>query len=99
MMLEAPQQTTTQLNTVTIPDLRAAGCSPRQIHRLVLLRDCLRYYPHIELFENDQWRRLLFLKWRFDHGEYADDMPPKTAQPDTTPVEQVLTDVLELEPS
>jgi hypothetical protein len=95
MMIEAAQQTTTRLNTITVADLRAAGLAPRQIHRLQHLRDCLRCHPHIEHFASDQWRQLLFLKWRCDHGEYADDMPPESPHPAGASVEQVLTDVLE----
>lgn len=59
-------------------DLRSAGLSPREIYRLRAMRDCLRYYPHLEFFANDQWRQLLFMKWRYDHGEYVDDMPPNS---------------------
>jgi hypothetical protein len=95
MMIEAAQQTTTRLNTMTVGDLRAAGLTPRQIHRLQMLRDCLRYYPHIEYFSNDQWRRLLFLQWRYEHGEYADDMPPPAPTVMDVTIEQVLIDVLE----
>ena len=62
----------------TSADLRAIGLTPREIYRLRMLRDCLGCYPHIEFFNSDEWRKLLFMKWRYDHGEYADDMPPDT---------------------
>ncbi len=69
-----PSATTIQ----THADLRAVGLSPREIYRLRTLRDCIGCYPHIEFFTNDEWRNLLFMKWRYDQGEYADDMPPDT---------------------
>ncbi|CAN5519442.1 hypothetical protein BH23CHL2_BH23CHL2_05830 [soil metagenome] len=72
---------TDQQKTFTVQsaaDLRSIGLTPREIYRLRAMRDCLRCYPHLEFFANDQWRQLLFMKWRYDHGEYADDMPPKS---------------------
>lgn len=62
----------------TPADLRAIGMTPREIYRLRLFRDCIGCYPHIEFFSNDEWRQLLFMKWRYDQGEYADDMPTDT---------------------
>jgi hypothetical protein len=78
-MSEIPLPTTQTLAAITAGppvDLRSAGFTPREIHRLHSLRDCLRCYPHLEYFTNRQWRQLLFMKWRYDRGEYADDMPP-----------------------
>ena len=72
---------TTEATDTTIrstADLRAIGLAPREIYRLRVLRDCIGCYPHIEFFANDEWRNLLFMKWRYDQGEYADDMPPDT---------------------
>ena len=94
-MIDTAQPPTTQQDTISVADLRAAGLTPRQIHRLELLRDCLRCYPLIEHFTGKQWRQLLFLKWRYDHGEYVEDLPsPKPVSDDVT-VEQFLTDTLE----
>lgn len=59
-------------------ELRSVGLSPREIQRLRQMRDCIECYPQIEFFANDQWRELLFMKWRYDHGEYIDDMPPNS---------------------
>lgn len=69
---------TAKLRMQTIADLRSVGLTPREIHRLRTMRDCLSCYPQIEFFANDQWRQLLFMKWRYDRGEYADDMPPNS---------------------
>lgn len=73
-----PTEQTTKLPVQTIADLRSVGLTPREIHRLRNMRDCLSCYPQIEFFANDQWRRLLFMKWRYDRGEYADDRPPNS---------------------
>ena len=56
--------------TMTAEDLRDAGLSPREIHRLKILRDCVDCYPQIEFFGSSEWKQLLFLKWRIDHGEF-----------------------------
>jgi hypothetical protein len=69
---------TTETTIKSSADLRAIGLAPREIYRLRVLRDCIGCYPHIEFFTNDEWRNLLFMKWRYDQGEYADDMPPDT---------------------
>ena len=71
-----PTQQTTTTIARTVEDLRAVGLTPREIYRLRVLRDCLGCYPHLEFFSNDEWRKLLFMKWRYEHGEYAGDMPP-----------------------
>lgn len=57
--------------TLTAQDLRDVGFTPREIHRLTALRACVDCYPHIEFFGSNEWKQLLFLKWRIDHGQYA----------------------------
>lgn len=69
---------TTDTTVRTSADLRAVGLTPREIYQLRILRDCIGCYPHLEFFATDEWRNLLFMKWRYDQGEYADDMPPDT---------------------
>ncbi|HLT18192.1 MAG TPA: hypothetical protein VKZ96_01955 [Thermomicrobiales bacterium] len=64
------------ISVKTFTDLRSAGLEPDAIHRLHQLRDRLSPFPHIEFFSDDQWCHLRFLKWRYDNGEYAEDMPP-----------------------
>jgi hypothetical protein len=52
---------------IAVADLADAGFTTAQIDRLSALRE---HYPFIEYVENDsQWRRLMFLKWRFEHGD------------------------------
>jgi hypothetical protein len=63
------------ISVESLVDLRSAGLAPQEIHRLHQLRDCLRYFPRLEFFTNEQWCRLLFMKWRYDRGEYTRDMP------------------------
>jgi hypothetical protein len=79
-MTETTKHTTESTKEIarTPADLRAIGMTPREIYRLRTLRDCIGCYPHLEFFGNDEWRQLLFMKWRYDHGEYVDDMPPDT---------------------
>ncbi len=72
--------TTQKLADITVQapvDLRTAGFTPGEILSLQSLRDCLLCYPHLEYFTNTQWRQLLFMKWRYDRGDYADDMPSR----------------------
>jgi hypothetical protein len=64
------------ISVKTFTDLRSAGLAPEEIQRLQELRDRLRPFPHIEFFSDDQWSRLLFLKWRFDNGAFSEDAPP-----------------------
>jgi hypothetical protein len=52
---------------LTIEDLIDIGFTQDEIDKLVVLRAS---YPFIEYAESDsQWRRLLFLKWRYQHGD------------------------------
>jgi hypothetical protein len=52
---------------VTVKDLIEIGFTQDQIDMLVVLR---AHYPFIEYAETDsQWRRLLFLRWRYQHGD------------------------------
>ena len=71
MTTETTRNPVEQNRTMTSDDLREAGFSPREIHRLEVFRDCLGCYPHIEFFGSREWKQLLFLKWRIEHGEYA----------------------------
>jgi hypothetical protein len=51
----------------SITELRRVGFTTEQIERLVVLR---AQYPFLEWVDTDnQWQRLLFLKWRFQHGD------------------------------
>lgn len=79
-MAETTNRPTTSTPEIarTPEDLRAIGMTPREIYRLRMLRDCVGFYPHLEFFATDEWRRLLFMKWRYDQGEYVNDMPPDT---------------------
>jgi hypothetical protein len=53
----------------TFEDLERAGFSTEQIKRLIVAREA--YSPLIELVESSQeLRRLQFLRWRYQHGEY-----------------------------
>lgn len=57
----------TRVVELTVQDLLDQGFTTAEISRLATLRDS---YPFIEYAESDsQWRRLLFLKWRFQHGD------------------------------
>ncbi len=57
----------------SVDDLRTAGLTLREIYQLQELRNSVRYYPHLEFFPNEQWRRLLFMKWRYERGAYVDN--------------------------
>ena len=63
--------TVTRTRVVTVEDLKSQGFTPEQIARLVRLRD---------FFDNATWvfecldsmmefRRIQFLKWRYEHGK------------------------------
>ena len=52
---------------VTVQDLVDIGFTSSEIEKLAALKG---HYPFLEYAESDsQWRRLLFLKWRFEHGD------------------------------
>jgi hypothetical protein len=52
---------------VTVEDLIDIGFTQDEVGKLSVLR---AHYPFIEYAESDsQWRRLLFLKWRYQHGD------------------------------
>jgi hypothetical protein len=52
---------------VTADDLVAAGFTTEQIERLTALKSA---YPFIEYVDTaKQWRRLEFLKWRYQQGD------------------------------
>jgi hypothetical protein len=52
---------------ITVEDLIDIGFTQNEIQMLSALR---AHYPFIEYAETDsQWRRLLFLKWRYQHGD------------------------------
>jgi hypothetical protein len=52
---------------VTADDLLEAGFTPEQVERLSALKSA---YPFIEYVDTaKQWRRLEFLKWRYQQGD------------------------------
>jgi hypothetical protein len=52
---------------VTAEDLVEAGFTPEQVERLTALKSA---YPFIEYVDTaKQWRRLEFLKWRYQQGD------------------------------
>ena len=52
---------------VTAEDLLEAGFTVEQVERLSALKNA---YPFIEYVDTaKQWRRLEFLKWRFQQGD------------------------------
>lgn len=52
---------------ITIDDLVEQGFSADEIDALSALKAA---YPFVEYVDSaSQWRRLLFLKWRFDNGD------------------------------
>ena len=52
---------------ITIDDLLAAGFTAEQVERLTALKSA---YPFIEYVDTaKQWRRLEFLKWRYQQGD------------------------------
>jgi hypothetical protein len=51
----------------TVEDLVEAGFSESEIEALSALKAA---YPFVEYVDTaSQWRRLLFLKWRYQHGD------------------------------
>lgn len=58
---------TVRVPEITADDLVDAGFSSSEIQMLSAMRD---NYPFIEYVETSgQWRRLMFLKWRYDYGD------------------------------
>ena len=56
-----------EVEPTTISELRRVGFTAAQIERLVALR---AQYPFLEWVDtSSQWQRLLFLKWRYQHGD------------------------------
>lgn len=52
-------------------ELTRAGFSPEEAERL---RELKREYPFVEYVDSGrQWQRLLFLKWRYEHGDLKRD--------------------------
>lgn len=52
---------------IGVEDLVDAGFTSVEIAKLSALKE---NYPFIEYVESDnQWRRLLFMKWRYRHGD------------------------------
>ncbi|HUG14901.1 MAG TPA: hypothetical protein VMM78_07745 [Thermomicrobiales bacterium] len=52
---------------VTVEDLERLGFTDSEIFTLTALRAA---YPFIEYVDTaSQWRRLLFLQWRYRHGD------------------------------
>jgi hypothetical protein len=52
---------------VTVQDLVVLGFTGEQIDKLIALKAA---YPFIEYVDSaNQWRRLEFLKWRFERGD------------------------------
>lgn len=61
-----------ELTPPNVAELEAAGFSAEQIRELLAVRS--RYNPHAEFVEtNDEWVRLQFFKWLYEHGHYARD--------------------------
>lgn len=58
---------TNRLDEVTSQDLLDAGFTVEQVERLIALKSA---YPFIEYVDTaKQWRRLEFLKWRYQQGD------------------------------
>lgn len=56
-----------QTDEVTAEDLLEAGFTAEQVERLTALKSA---YPFIEYVDTaKQWRRLEFLKWRYQQGD------------------------------
>jgi hypothetical protein len=51
---------------ITAEDLKRLDFTPEQIARLEALR---AVYPAIEFATSEEWRRLVFLKWRFARSD------------------------------
>lgn len=59
--LKAPKQ------SITVEDLANLGFTEEEVLALSALRAA---YPFIEYVDTaSQWRRLLFLQWRYRHGD------------------------------
>jgi hypothetical protein len=53
--------------SITVEDLHSLGFSQEEILALTALRAA---YPFVEYVDTaSQWRRLLFLQWRYRHGD------------------------------
>jgi hypothetical protein len=58
---------TMRTDYITVEDLAAEGFTVTEIEALSALKAA---YPFIEYVDSaSQWRRLLFLKWRYQHGD------------------------------
>ena len=53
----------------TVEDLLRLEFTPEQIARLTALRDA---YPVLEFVSSEEWRRLVFLKWRCSHEDVCE---------------------------
>lgn len=52
---------------ITADDLQDQSFSPKSIKRLLELK---AVYPFVEYTDtNNQWQRLQFIKWRYQHGD------------------------------
>jgi hypothetical protein len=63
------------VSAITTEDLLRLDFSPEQIARLAALRDA---YPALEFVSSEEWRRLVFLKWRYEH-ELLRELEPHEA--------------------
>jgi hypothetical protein len=56
-----------RMDEVTVEDLLEMGFTTEQVERLTALKSA---YPFIEYVDTaKQWRRLEFLKWRYQQGD------------------------------